>query len=571
MEYSLWFHLPHKSGHMFRLRFILSVTILGFLTFIHEGKAQKVDSISFATQDAEKLWGIEMDSEERALMQNSLKNQLADYEALRDISLPNSVMPSIQFNPIPQGFTLPPLREQIQWQLPHKVKLPQNREELAFYTVAELATLIKNQRLSSQELTQLYIERLKRYGDTLHCVITLTEELAMAQAKKADEEIAAGLYKGPLHGIPYGVKDLLAVEGFPTSWGAKPYEGQVLAETATIVKRLEEAGAVLVAKLSMGALAWGDVWYGGKTRNPWNLSQGSSGSSAGSSSATAAGLVAFSIGTETLGSIVSPSTRCGNSGLRPTYGRVSRHGAMALSWTMDKIGPICRSARDCAMVFETIHGLDPNDPTLYEAGFSFEEEIDWETFRIGYVKEWFGENHRWKKQDSVAIESLKDLGANLMEVDWQIDLPVSALTLTLSAEAAAAFDELTRSNRDTLLVRQIENAWPNVFRAARFIPAVEYIQANRIRTLLIQQVHELMKEYDVLLVPSYGGNQLTVTNLTGHPCVVIPSGFRENGTPVSISFLANLFEEGKALAVAHAFQQVTDFEDQIPPLFLENQ
>ncbi|MEM8896948.1 MAG: amidase [Bacteroidota bacterium] len=559
----------HKSSHIFRPLHLFWVTLICFLTSVNVTNAQKVDSLLFQTLEAENIMGLELDQEERALMQKSLKSQKEDYEALRKVHLPNSVMPSLLFNPIPQGFSFPAATP-MKLDLPSEVELPEDREELAFYSVGELAYLIKNREITSLELTRLYLNRLKKYGDTLQCVITVTEELALSQAKQADEEIAAGKYKGPLHGVPYGVKDLLSVEGYPTTWGAAPYQKQELAETATVVKRLTEAGGVLVAKLSMGALAWGDVWFGGKTKNPWNLSQGSSGSSAGSASATAAGLVGFSIGTETLGSIVSPSTRCGNSGLRPTYGRVSRHGAMALSWSMDKIGPICRSAQDCALVFEAINGPDIIDPTLYEVGFSYQEEIDWKSFKVGYVKEWFEDKHRWKKQDSLALETLRSLGADLQEVKWDIDLPVSAMNLTLSAEAAAAFDELTRSNKDSLLVRQIENAWPNVFRAARFIPAVEYIQANRIRTLLVQEVHELMKAYDVLVVPSYGGNQLTVTNLTGHPCVVVPSGFREDGTPVSISFLANLFEEGKALSLAHAFQEATDFEDRIPPLFIHS-
>ena len=559
----------HKSSHIFRPLHLFWVTLVCFLTSVNVTNAQKVDSLLFQTLEAENIMGLELDQEERALMQKSLKSQKEDYEALRSVSLPNSVMPAMQFNPIPQGFSFP-ASTSMKMRLAEEVVVPENREELAFYTVGELAYLIKNRKITSSELTQLYLNRLKRYGDTLQCVITITEELALSQAQQADEEISAGNYIGPLHGIPYGVKDLLSVEGYPTTWGAAPYQDQQLAGTATVVNRLTEAGGVLVAKLSMGALAWGDMWFGGKTKNPWNLSQGSSGSSAGSASATAAGLVAFSIGTETLGSIVSPSTRCGNSGLRPTYGRVSRHGAMALSWSMDKIGPICRSAQDCAIVFSAIHGPDNIDPTLYEAGFEYEENIDWKSFRVGYVKQWFEGRHRWKMQDSLALETLRTLGADLQEVTWEIDLPVSAMTLTLSAEAAAAFDELTRSNQDSLLVRQIENAWPNVFRAARFIPAVEYIQANRIRTLLVQQVHELMKDYDVLVVPSYGGNQLSVTNLTGHPCVVVPSGFRKDGTPVSISFLANLFEEGKALSLAHAFQEATDFEDRIPPLFIHS-
>ena len=389
----------------------------------------------------------------------------------------------------------------------------------------------------------------------------------MAQAKLADEEIARGFYRGPLHGIPYGVKDLLAVEGYPTTWGAMPFKDQVISETATVVNKLNEAGAVLVAKLSMGALAWGDVWFEDTTRNPWNLDQGSSGSSAGSGAATAAGLVAFSIGTETLGSIVSPSTRCGVTGLRPSYGRVSRYGAMALSWSMDKIGPMCRSALDCALVFEAIQGPDNLDPTLYDLPFSFPQEQSLSEMKIGYLSDYFTpESNSWKN-DSVSLEVFRSLGALLEPISLPDDLPVQAMGIILSSEAAAAFDELTRSDKDSLLVRQNRRAWPNVFRSSRFIPAVEYIQANRYRTLLIQKMYETLKEFDAVICPSFGGSQLTITNLTGHPCVVFPNGYNRLKSPTSISIIGNLFEEGILLRLAEAYQQATPFEGEHPPLF----
>jgi len=337
---------------------------------------------------------------------------------------------------------------------------------------------------------------------------------------------------------------------------------------ATVVKRLEEAGAVLVAKLTMGALAWGDVWYGGKTKNPWNLEQGSSGSSAGPASATAAGLVGFSIGTETWGSIVSPATRCGVTGLRPTYGRVSRYGAMALSWSMDKIGPMCRSVEDCALVFDAIYGLDEKDGTLVDMPFNWDIGLDIKKLRIGYVKNLFDEereNKEWQNFDYATIEKLGTVGINLIPIELP-DSPISALSFILGAEAAAAFDELTRSNKDDLLVRQIKNAWPNVFRQARMIPAVEYIQANRARTLVMEAMAELMSKIDVYAVPSYGGNNLLMTNLTGHPAVVLPNGFTEKGTPTSITFMGNLFSEAETLAVAKAFQDATDFHLKHPVL-----
>lgn len=526
------------------------------------------ESIAQAPTDSlEHLYDLKFTPSERELMQKDLAEQREDYLMLHQFSLENSVMPAVQFNPIPLGFEMPSAEAPISIAFATEVEVPQNREELAFYTVSQLATLIQQKKISSVSLTEIYLNRLKRYGDQLHCVVSLTEDLAMAQAKLADEEIAQGFYRGPLHGIPYGVKDLLAVEGYPTTWGAMPYKDQIISETATVVKKLNEAGAVLVAKLSMGALAWGDVWFEDTTRNPWNLNQGSSGSSAGSGSATAAGLVAFSIGTETLGSIVSPSTRCGVTGLRPSYGRVSRFGAMALSWSMDKIGPMCRSALDCALVLDAIQGPDGIDPTLYEVPFSLPQELEISEMKIGYLADYFTpESNNWKN-DSTSLEVFRSLGAMLEPVSLPEDLPIQALGIILSAEAAAAFDELTRSDQDSLLVRQNRRAWPNVFRSARFIPAVEYIQANRHRTLLIQQMHQVLREYDAVICPSFGGPQLTITNLTGHPCVVFPNGYNRLKSPTSLSIIGNLFEEGLILYLAEAYQQATSFEEEHPPLF----
>ena len=518
-------------------------------------------------EEAEALFDLRFTDPERALMKTDLEDQKGAYKELHTYQIDNSIPPAIHLNMIPVGASFSGAQKEINWDLPQKVKLPKKKSELAFYSVAQLAQLIKSRKISSLELTRLYLDRLKKWGDTLHCVVSLTEELALKQARRADQEIAQGNYRGPLHGIPYGVKDLLAVEGYKTTWGAMPYKDQEIHMTSTVVKKLEEAGAVLVAKLSMGALAWGDVWYKEKTRNPWNLQQGSSGSSAGSGSATAAGLVAFSIGTETLGSIVSPSTRCGVSGLRPTYGRVSRTGAMALSWSMDKIGPMCRTAEDCAIVFNTIRGTDGQDQTLMDIPFNYRSDIDLGQLKIGYYKSAFEADYRNKENDLQSLEVLKELGAKLIPVEMPDSLPLRAMRIILSAEAAAAFDDLTRSDRDSLLVRQIKNAWPNVFRAARMIPAVEYIQANRYRYQLIQQMHKTMQELDVVISPSYGGTQLLITNLTGHPCAVVPNGFNEGGSPTSISFLGNLFDEATILAVAKAYQEATKFDEQHPPRF----
>jgi Asp-tRNA(Asn)/Glu-tRNA(Gln) amidotransferase A subunit family amidase len=415
----------------------------------------------------------------------------------------------------------------------------------------------------------MYLDRLKKYGPKLECVITLTEQLALEQARRADDEIARGDYRGPLHGIPYGAKDLLAVGGYKTTWGAEPYKDQMIEEDATVVRRLEEAGAVLVGKLTLGALAWGDVWYGGKTRNPWNYEQGSSGSSAGSASATAAGLVGFAIGTETWGSIVSPCTICGTTGLRPTFGRVSRHGAMALSWSMDKIGPICRSVEDCALVFDAIRGPDDLDLSVRDFPFYWDAELDIKKLRVGYVESAFAEEREeqeeWKRIDELALQTLESLGVELVPMPLP-DLPIGAMSFILSAEAATAFDELTLNGRDDLMVRQIRNAWPNVFRQSRLIPAVEYLKANRVRTLAMEQMDEILSDIDVYVAPSWAGANLLLTNLTGHPCVVLPDGFREDGTPTSITFNGRLFGEAEVLALAKAYQDASGFHQRQPAL-----
>jgi Asp-tRNA(Asn)/Glu-tRNA(Gln) amidotransferase A subunit family amidase len=513
----------------------------------------------------EKIIGLKFTQKERKMMQDNLRRNRSSFEELRKVSLQNHVPPALLFNPAVSG--LRSAKKERAGSAPEKrvVEMPENIEDLAFYPVTTLSQLIKERRITSTQLTRMYLERLKKYGPLLECVITLTEGLALEQAHRADKEIAAGHYRGPLHGIPWGAKDLLATKGVKTTWGARPYEDQIIDEDATVVRRLEEAGAVLVAKLTMGALAWGDVWFGGKTRNPWNLEQGSSGSSAGSAAATSAGLVGFSIGTETWGSIVSPSTRCGVTGLRPTFGRVSRYGAMALSWSMDKIGPICRSVEDCVLVFEAILGPDGQDLTVVDLPFNWNLSLRLRDIRIGYLKKAFEEDYSSKKNDEAVLEVLRSLGVELIPIELP-QLPVDSLSFILNAEAAAAFDELTRSGRDDLLVRQQTRAWPNVFRQARLIPAVEYIQANRIRTLLMQAMVEKMKDLDVYVAPSYGGNNLLLTNFTGHPAVVVPNGFDEKGSPTSISFIGDLFEEAKALRVAKAFQEATDFHLKHPEM-----
>ncbi len=571
-----------------------------FALYLFKGKKIYSEDIS----SAQKIAGLNFTHKERKLMLRGLRDNAESYAKIREVTLENSVPPAIRFDPVLPGMSLAPKRptsqeernqiaalpvvarndkSQFQHSLSRErdsseislsptlepqisVERPADLEDLAFAPVTELAPLIRDGKVTSTELTQMYLARLKKYGPRLECIVSLTEDLALAQAARADEEIAAGRYRGPLHGIPYGAKDLLAVRGYKTTWGAKPYEDQVIDRNATVIERLEEAGAVLVAKLTLGALAMGDVWFGGKTRNPWNYEQGSSGSSAGSAAATSAGLVGFAIGTETWGSIVSPSTRCGVVGLRPTFGRVSRAGAMALSWTMDKIGPICRSVEDCALVFEAIFGPDGKDLTVVDRPFDWDPGLDLETIRVGYLKKAFDEDHRTKKNDDAALEVLRAAGIELVPFEFQEDLPVGPLSIILDAEAAAAFDELTRSNRDDLLVRQDRDAWPNAFRQARFIPAVEYIQANRVRTILMEAMAERMRDIDVYVAPSFGGDNLLLTNLTGHPAVVLPNGFNEKGSPTSISFIGDLYKETEALRVALAYERATDFHTKHPEL-----
>jgi Asp-tRNA(Asn)/Glu-tRNA(Gln) amidotransferase A subunit family amidase len=516
---------------------------------------------------AEKIAGLEFTDEQREAMVQGLNRNAEAYAQLRTVELSNAVAPAIRFDVTVPGRPAPASRPKAARRARRTgpaVKRPANLEEVAFWPVTRLAELVRTRQVTSLELTRLYLDRLKRHGPTLECVVTLTEERALEQARQADAEIAAGRYRGPLHGIPWGAKDLLAVRGYPTTWGASPYRDQVIDMDATVVRRLDEAGAVLVAKLTLGALAQGDVWFGGKTRNPWNLEQGSSGSSAGSAAATVAGLVGFSIGTETLGSIVSPSTRCGATGLRPTFGRVSRHGAMALSWTMDKIGPICRSVEDCALVLEAIHGPDGFDLTVHDAPFDWNPDTRLRDLRIGYLKSGFDQEREQKPFDDAVLDVLRSLGAELVPFELPDTVPVDALRIILTAEAGAAFDELTRSGRADLMEN---SSWPNTFRQARFIPAVEYIQANRVRALLMAALDEAMRDLDVVVAPSYARNLLLTTNLTGHPVVVLPNGFTEAGTPVSISFVGKLWGEAEALAAAKAYQDATDFHLKRPPLF----
>ncbi len=566
---------------------------------------------------AAALAGISIERDKIPMMLAGLNQQRYCYRSIRALQLANSVAPAYIFDPLPPGATLQVERKSPSYGIAPSIgRAPGNLGEIAFDTVPKLAEYVRTRKVSSVALTEMYIERIRRYDPELHFLVTLTEDRAMAQARAADEEIAAGKYRGPLHGLPWGAKDLLAVKGYRTTWGAGGFEHQSIDEDATVVQRLDAAGAVLVAKLTLGALANGDKWFGGRTLNPWNIQQGSSGSSAGPASATAAGCVAFSIGSETLGSIASPSTRCGVTGFRPTFGFVPRTGAMALAWTMDKLGPICRAVEDCALVMSSIYGPDGRDLSVRNAAFNWDANFDWRTLRVGYIKSEFDlpqpiddkmpagmlpqEQKKWRRQlsdrrvsrartiydrkyDLATLDKLRSMGIKLTSVDLP-KLPFDAMANLLTAEAAAAFDGLTTTGRDKLLTQQGPEDWPNLFRVARFYPAVEYIQANRARTIAIQEMAKIFETVDILVTPS-GGEQLTATNLTGHPAIIQPNGIRGNdapqppaidtgdedniggpGTPVSITFLGNIYDDAKLCAFARGYQQATDFHTMHPGL-----
>jgi Asp-tRNA(Asn)/Glu-tRNA(Gln) amidotransferase A subunit family amidase len=529
---------------------------------------------------AEQLFGVELTEAHEAMALPGVNRNLTSYEALRKIDVPLDTEPAMAFHPALPG-KLPKKKTitKASAKRTSRVEIPKfnSVDDLAFATVTQLAELVRTRKVSSVELTKMYLSRLKKYGDKLLCVVTLTEDLAMRQAEAADREIKSGKYRGPLHGIPCGVKDLFATKGIKTTWGAEPYKDQVIDYDSTVVERLREAGAVLLAKLSMGALAMGGRWYKGMTRNPWQpeeTAQGSSGSSAGSASATSAGLVGFSIGTETLGSIVSPSSRCGVAGLRPTYGRVSRYGAMGLSWTMDKIGPICRSIEDCTLVLAAIYGPDGHDLTVEDVPFDWNPERPLSQMKIGYIKAEFeptgnqggqGANAGARKamyQD--ALETLRKAGANLEPFELP-QFNAQSLRIILNAEAAAAFDDITRDGRVNQLSGQNPGDWPNSFRTARFIPAVEYIRAQRARTLLMREMDKLMSKWDVFVTPAPGSASLLITNLTGHPAAVVPCGFIDN-LPQAIMFTGNLYDEAAPARVALAYERATRWHTMYPKL-----
>lgn len=531
--------------------------------------------------NAEKLIGIELNDAQETLALPGVNRALDSYEVVRKIDVPLDTEPATLFHPALPGFKIKRALSKTKFKFGKNAPLQfKSVEDLAFATVPQLGELIRTKKVSSVELTKMYLGRLKRYGPKLLCIVTLTEDLAMKQAQDADNDLKRGKYRGPLHGIPWGAKDLLATKGIKTTWGAEPYRDQVIDYDATVVERLREAGAVLLAKLSMGALAQGPKWFGGVTRNPWAPDedrQGSSGSSAGPASATSAGLVGFAIGTETLGSIVSPSSTCGVTGLRPTYGRVSRYGAMGLSWTMDKIGPIGRGVEDCAAALDAIYGPDNRDMTVGDAPFNWAADVPLSSLRIGYLKTEFeitapaNANEQQRQQIEArnamykeALDALEKAGVKMTAITLP-QFPTQNIRYILTAEAATAFDDITRDGRVNQLSNQDPGDWPNTFRTARFIPAVEYIRAQRARVLLMREMDKLMSQWDVFVSPAPGSASLIITNLTGHPAVCVPCGF--TGTPSlprAIMFTGGLYDEAAPLRVALAFEQATKWHTMHP-------
>lgn len=532
--------------------------------------AQKPDTISKEDiRIAAKLIGLDFTEPERDSMLRDVRDNYTEYVRMHSLPLNNNVPMSLWQSPVLPGMQFETKQLPVKWNIPSNVNMPANKADLAFYTILQLASLIKNKKISSEELTKFFIERIRKYGDTLQCVISVTEEIAMQEAKAADAEIARGKYRGPLHGIPYGLKDLFAVKGTKTTWGAAPYKDQVIEEDSYVYTKLKEAGAVLVAKFTLGALAMGDWWFGGRTKNPWNLNFGSSGSSAGSASATVAGLVPFAIGTETLGSIVSPSTVCGATGLRPTFGSISRSGAMTLSWSLDKAGPICRSAEDAAIVFNYIHGTDGKDPGAVNMPFNYRVKKNIKQLRIGYAKNFFDRIRDTSANEWKVLKAFEQMGVQLIPVDFpdSAAYPFDIVGITIGAESAAAFDQLTLTGLDDELTRQNKNDWPNFFRTARLIPAVEYINATRHRYLLMQHMKSFFETVDVVITPTYGGRQLAITNLTGHPALVMPSGFNQRKLPTSITLVGKLYDEATLLQVGYLLQQATSWDDVHPEMF----
>jgi len=522
----------------------------------------KITQATFA--EAEKLVGVEFTPKERKQMLQGMEDNTKRFKNRRSQELHNALAPATVFDPRFPGVKLVANENKFISSTDAPGRLPSNNEDIAYAPVTALSHWIKTRKISSRKLTDIYIRRLRRIGPKLQCIVTITNDLARQQAARADEEIKAGNYRGPLHGIPWGAKDLFDTAGITTSWGATPYKDRVPDEDAAVVKRLDEAGAVLIAKTTLGALAYGDIWFGGRTNNPWKIDQGSSGSSAGSSAGTAAGLFGFSLGTETLGSIVSPCMRCGTTGLRPTFGRVSRAGAMALCWSLDKVGPICRTVEDCALVLDVIRGHDPADASSIDMPFEFDATKSVSGLRVGYSPGWF-DGRAATDNDRAALDSLKKLGLEFVEVElpkW----PYGMLMTILMSEAASAFEELTLSNLDDELVWQKPEAWPNSFRQTRFTPAIEFVQAQRFRRKVMQMMDDKFANIDVMISPSFAARLLLITNNTGHPSLTMRCGFNDDGTPHGITMLGRLFDEGTLCRIGMALEKQLGVWDKRPSI-----
>ena len=507
-----------------------------------------------------RVLGLELTDAELKLMTRTVAEQRDGYAEVRKVPLTNADALAFTFDPLLPGMNV---RANTLTAAPRelpKVERPANLDDLAYASIPTLGALLRSKQVTCSELVELSLARLARLDPQLHHVVTLCSERARAQAKVLDAELQQGKVRGPLHGIPWGAKDLLATKGIRTTYGAKPFEAQLLDEDAAVVERLDAAGAILVAKLSLGELAMGDGWFGGQTRNPWQPEQGSSGSSAGPAAAVASGCVPFAIGSETCGSILSPSARCGCSSLRPTFGRISRHGAMALSWTMDKLGPMARSAADAAIVFAVIQGHDPRDDSTTQQPHRDLGPIAVQGFRVGWLADGWADT----KDRDAFLDELRALGCELVPVTLP-ELPYRALMPILLAEAATAFDELTRSGQDDLLAQQRADSWPNAFRSAQLVPAVEYLRASRVRRKAMLVFDAALQQVDVLVHPTGHGTMLVLSNLTGQPAVCVPRGFRKDGTPRSVAFTANLYDEARALALAEAWQRSTHDHEQHPP------
>ncbi|WP_291896454.1 amidase [Maricaulis sp.] len=531
-------------------------------------------------RSAEAIFDVRYTDAERQMMVDGMEEWIDRMSRFRRISKPNELAPACSFDPRLLNVDYPEQDNQLVRSGQDAGQLPSGDTDIAFAPVWRLSQWIERRQLSSRRLTDIYLERISRHNGVLQCFVTVTPEIARAQADDADREIAAGQYRGALHGIPYGMKDIIDIADIASTWGATPYRDRVASETAFIADRLREAGAVLLGKTTNGAIAYGDIWFDGVTKNPWNPEEGSSGSSAGSASSTAAGLVAFSIGTETLGSIVSPSNRCGTTGLRPTFGRVSRHGAMALCWSLDKIGPITRSVEDAGLVLEVLNGFDRQDPGAIEMGFSADFTRDVRGMRVGFDPAWF---ELGSDADRATLEAARSAGVDLVEITLP-DLPYDALFAVVEAESAAAFEELTLTDQDDDLRWQAPFAWPNTWRQARFISAIDLINVDRFRRQVMREMHTLFEGLDAMIGPNFAGAMLTITNYTGHPQLAIKSGFNEIASraafdvepanpdtlyrvPQTTSLWAPLFQEGNILALGREIENRLGVADMRPPLF----